>query len=260
MIKLSAAYFSELSRLANVLKDLRKNKKNQDENIDIATNTFIALISEKFLFHWTQEVRGKLQDSFTKDWGLVVKKLKHISECIFEDQEDFAHEFKEDFSIKNNQIKVTKLSKKNTNKYIDLPSGIRKPISSFFLFWMEQREKIKKTSGVINEPEITKILSKEWNILTSQQKKKYEAESKAMREKYKKHLESIKVKGQEENEGIEHHIYATEQPTLDNHEDSRIEVNRRILKSMLKKPCMFMAEWKSDLNDNGMLQVKIEDY
>lgn len=60
----------------------------------------------------------------------------------------------------------------------------KKPLSSFFLFSAEAREKIKKEDADIKQTDILKKIGAQWKELEPAEKKKWEDKSKADKERY----------------------------------------------------------------------------
>ena len=70
---------------------------------------------------------------------------------------------------------------KKVKKDIDAP---KRAISAFFFYNKERREKLKKEKPNLDNKEIIKTMSAEWNALSDEKKKPYVAKAEADKKRY----------------------------------------------------------------------------
>ena len=85
---------------------------------------------------------------------------------------------------KEKKERKTKKAKKDK----DAP---KRAISAFFFYNQERREKLKKEQPSLDNKEIIKTMSAEWNALSDEKKKPYVEKAIAEQEKYKAEKESF---------------------------------------------------------------------
>jgi len=71
--------------------------------------------------------------------------------------------------------------KRKTKKDKDAP---KRAISAFFFYNQERREKLKKEQPNLDNKEIIKTMSAEWNALSDEKKKPYVAKAEADKKRY----------------------------------------------------------------------------
>ena len=92
---------------------------------------------------------------------------------------------------KDKKERKSKKSKKD-------PNAPKRAISAFFFYNKERREKLKKEKPNLDNKEIIKVMSDEWNKLSDAEKKPYVAKAEADKKRYeneKKAYEAKKGKG-----------------------------------------------------------------
>lgn len=71
------------------------------------------------------------------------------------------------------------------------PAKPKLPLSAYFLWSMDARERIRKTNPHLNMPELAKACGKLWKTINKEEKHFYENKALSEREKYKKQLEEF---------------------------------------------------------------------
>ena len=197
------------------------------------------------------------------DLNPVIQKLKLVSNRIFGGDSNFENKPKET-NIQNKSCSLSlNPSKKKFKNQANLTQEVKKPLSPFFLYWRDRRECIRNILGIRAESEIIKIVSREWNCLSPSKKLKYGEEFNSMKNKYNQYLLSLKNGSdsrETEAEETQQHIYSnSDKENWDFSEDSKEEINRKILKSMLENPRICMSDISDLMKPQNIFQVKIED-
>lgn len=81
------------------------------------------------------------------------------------------------------------LEKKSNKKKVD-PNAPKRPNTSYIIYSMEQRNKIKQQYPELSTTDILKKLGESWNSLTAQDKKQYENLAKKDKERYENEMKS----------------------------------------------------------------------
>lgn len=113
---------------------------------------------------------GELTKQLTDDWKAISEKEK-------KKYEDLASA---DRSRYEKECEEKGLSKKKAD------DGPKKPMSSFFLFSADMREKYKKTHPDLKFGDTAKKVAEEWKKADEKTKEKYEKKAKEDRERYEK--------------------------------------------------------------------------
>ena len=80
----------------------------------------------------------------------------------------------------------------------------KKAMSAFFCFQKERRETLKKEQPELENKDLILQMSKEWNSMTDEKKKKYNDMAAKEKERYKKEMKEYeKKKGEDEKEDEE---------------------------------------------------------
>ena len=118
----------------------------------------------------------------TLSFGALTKKLTEMWKSLDEEgkkiYEDMAAKDKARYQA---EMEAKGLAKPKPVVDETLP---KKPLSSFFLFSAEAREALKKEQPEIKQTEILKKIGAQWKELDAETKKKWEAKSKADKERY----------------------------------------------------------------------------
>ncbi len=134
-----------------------------------------------FLFMNAKRAEVKLADP-TLSFGAMTKKLTEMWKSLSDEErktyEDLAAKDKARYQ---EEMEAKGLAKPKPVVDETLP---KKPLSSFFLFSAEAREKLKKEEPDIKQTEILKKIGSQWKELDAETKKKWEAKSKADKERY----------------------------------------------------------------------------
>ena len=89
-------------------------------------------------------------------------------------------------ATKEKKERKTKKAKKDK----DAP---KRAISAFFFYNQERREKLKKEKPELDNKEIIKTMSAEWNALSDEKKKPYVEKAEADKKRYKKYPIKLKL-------------------------------------------------------------------
>ena len=79
-----------------------------------------------------------------------------------------------------------KQQKKEKAKKVKDANAPKKNLSPYFLYNQERRETLKKEKPDLNNKELIKVMSAEWNELSDEQKKKYVQKAEADKKRYEK--------------------------------------------------------------------------
>jgi len=82
-------------------------------------------------------------------------------------------------------------TKKKAKKEKD-PNKPKRPMSAFFFYSQENRERIKKENPSASFSEVGKLLGSEWNKVTDAQKKKYHLQAEEAKKDYEKEISEYK--------------------------------------------------------------------
>jgi len=90
--------------------------------------------------------------------------------------------------------KTEQASKKRSKKDKNAP---KRPISAYFFYNQERRESLKKEKPTLNNKDLIRVMSEEWNKLNDEQKKPY---MKKAEDDKKRYLEEMKEYEKHEKE------------------------------------------------------------
>ena len=90
--------------------------------------------------------------------------------------------------------KTEQVSKKRSKKDKNAP---KRPISAYFFYNQERRESLKKEKPTLNNKDLIRVMSEEWNKLNDEQKKPY---MKKAEDDKKRYLEEMKEYEKHEKE------------------------------------------------------------
>jgi hypothetical protein len=85
--------------------------------------------------------------------------------------------------------KPEKKKRKRVDKDPDAP---KRPLTAFFYYFTQHRDRIRKEHPEVSNNELGSIAGKEWKELDAKAREKYKAEAKRMREDYLQQLETYK--------------------------------------------------------------------
>ena len=242
---LSTAYYSELSRM---IQEYRIQRKTSNEK-DWQSNSLLPLISlmaEKLTstINTSNEAQNQISYDYAYDENVTLSN--DISDAVNENK---AWSKTKKVSILKPEKGVTsKLAKKKNKEILNLPAEAKRPISPYFLFWMDRRSSLKKEYNTNSNAEIAKILSKEWHCLSASQRLKYDQKNREMRERFNKYVsEYKKPSGSGENQEAlyindEEGKIANEETRSDSQDQQTVDINRQILTSLLKNSGMFTTD------------------
>ncbi|XP_050314421.1 nucleolar transcription factor 1-A-like [Anthonomus grandis grandis] len=112
-----------------------------------------------------------------KVWGLLLKKVRHYRLLS-----EITHDIK-------NVIELYDMKKsKKTNKHPEMP---KRPLSSYFLFYIRKRDKVRREHPNIEAIELNKFISEMFQNLPAEKKQKYEMLAAKNREEYKIQMEEF---------------------------------------------------------------------
>ena len=83
------------------------------------------------------------------------------------------------------------MGKKKAKKDKDAP---KRPISAYFFYNQERREQLKKEKPELDNKELIKVMSEEWNKLTDAQKKPYVQKAEDDKKRYNQEMEEYNKK------------------------------------------------------------------
>ncbi|XP_030748512.1 nucleolar transcription factor 1-like [Sitophilus oryzae] len=120
-----------------------------------------------------------------KVWAQLLKKVRHYRLLI-----EITHDVRQ--VIENIDLKAqSKHPKTSTKKHPDMP---KRPLSSYFLFYIRKKDKIAKEHPEADVTELNKYISEKYYSLPLEKKQKYDGLAAKNREKYKKDMEEFYVK------------------------------------------------------------------
>ena len=129
----------------------------------------------------------------TLTFGELTKKLTEMWKSLDETEKKvFDAEALKDKQRYQDEMEAKGLAKK---KPVVDQNAPKKPVSSFFHFSNDARERIKKETPDIKQTDILKKVGAEWKNLTDAQKKKWEDMSKADKARYEKEMATYKPGG-----------------------------------------------------------------
>ena len=70
----------------------------------------------------------------------------------------------------------------------------KRPISAYFFYNQERREKLKKEKPNLDNKELIKAMSEEWNKLTDEEKKPYVKKAEADKKRYIEEMKAYESK------------------------------------------------------------------
>ncbi|KAL1493287.1 hypothetical protein ABEB36_011370 [Hypothenemus hampei] len=119
-------------------------------------------------------------------WAQLLKKVRHyriLSEIICDVKKVI-----ETVDMKEVKVRKTKSSNK---RHPDMP---KRPQSSFFLYYINEKDKVAKEHPDLDTAELQKYISKKYHNLSPEKKQKYELLSTEKMEEYKRQLEEFYAK------------------------------------------------------------------
>jgi len=93
--------------------------------------------------------------------------------------------------------KKNKAAKRKAKKEKD-PNKPKRPMSAFFFYAQDSRDRIKKDNPAAGIGEVGRILGEEWKKITEPQKKKYITQAEKAKKDYDKEIEEYNKKKMEE--------------------------------------------------------------
>ncbi|KAJ2503782.1 hypothetical protein GGI11_007608, partial [Coemansia sp. RSA 2049] len=81
---------------------------------------------------------------------------------------------------------------------IDLVTPLKKPMNSFLLYSAERRVQLRQTHPDLNTTQQSTILAREWASLAEEEKEKYRAEAKQLRDDYNARRAELSLKLQQQ--------------------------------------------------------------
>lgn len=113
---------------------------------------------------------GDMTKALTDEWkGLSDKDRKKYEDMATKDKERYEKEM-EDAGLKKEKKE----------------DGPKKPLSSFFLYSADMREKYKKSEPDLKFAEVAKKIAEDWKKIDAKTKEKYEKKAKEDRDRYEK--------------------------------------------------------------------------
>lgn len=153
-----------------------------------------------------EEIAKENKEKYQQEMELYKQKkeeenanLKREEDEIMKIQKAEAFQLLKKKEKTDNIIKKTKEMKKKTKeeKVVD-PNKPKRPLSSFFLFSMEERKNLVKERPETNNSTITALISLKWKELNEEEKKIWTAKAAENMEAYKKMMEEYNKQSESE--------------------------------------------------------------
>ncbi|XP_066158008.1 nucleolar transcription factor 1-B-like [Euwallacea fornicatus] len=122
-----------------------------------------------------------------KVWRQLLKKIRHYR-LLMEITEDIKHVIEQ---IDLTEASPSKPRKTKKARHPDMP---KRPLTSYFLYFMRKRDKICSEQPDLDSLELNKYISKKYQSLSAEKKQKYEAIAAKNKGDYKRQLEEFYVK------------------------------------------------------------------